>query len=52
MTSHNIVLTGILIDSGQQLRQDDPLALKDIIEVVQSKVSDTKDALRYKYNVF
>lgn len=30
-------------DSGQQLKQDDPSALKDIIEIVQGKVS-TKDS--------
>ena len=29
----------VTIDSGQQLRQDDPSALKDIIEIVQGKVS-------------
>jgi nucleolar MIF4G domain-containing protein 1 len=28
-----------MVDSGQQLRQDDPSALKDIIEIVQGKVS-------------
>jgi nucleolar MIF4G domain-containing protein 1 len=33
-------------DSGQQLRQDDPLALKDIIQIVQDKVTDHQDALR------
>jgi nucleolar MIF4G domain-containing protein 1 len=35
-------------DSGQQLRHDDPAALKDIIEIVQKKVAqkDDKD-LRY-----
>lgn len=34
-------------DSGQQLRQDDPSALKDIIQIVQNKVSDKNEALRY-----
>jgi nucleolar MIF4G domain-containing protein 1 len=29
----------LMVDSGQQLRQDDPSALKDIIEIVQGKVS-------------
>jgi nucleolar MIF4G domain-containing protein 1 len=29
----------LTIDSGQQLRQDDPSALKDIIEIVKGKVS-------------
>lgn len=33
-------------DSGQQLRQDDPSALKDIIQIVQNKVSDKDDVLR------
>jgi hypothetical protein len=28
-----------LLDSGQQLRQDDPSALKDIIDIVQKKVT-------------
>ncbi|KAH0585267.1 hypothetical protein H2248_008510 [Termitomyces sp. 'cryptogamus'] len=39
------LLLKIARNSGQQLRQDDPSALKDIIEVVQNKVSNTKDAL-------
>ena len=29
----------LTVGSGQQLRQDDPSALKDIIEIVQGKVS-------------
>jgi len=29
----------LMVDSGQQLRRDDPSALKDIIEIVQGKVS-------------
>ncbi|KAG6900793.1 hypothetical protein C0993_000112 [Termitomyces sp. T159_Od127] len=39
------LLLKITRNSGQQLRQDDPSALKDIIEIVQHKVSETKDAL-------
>lgn len=35
-------------DSGQQLRHDDPAALKDIIEIVQKKVAGKDDQdLRY-----
>lgn len=37
----------ICSDSGQQLRQDDPSALKDIIQIVQDKVSDKSDDLRF-----
>ena len=33
------------IDSGQQLRADDPSALKDIIEIVHSKLPEDKNAL-------
>jgi nucleolar MIF4G domain-containing protein 1 len=29
----------LTVDSGQQLRHDDPSALKDIIDIVQGKVS-------------
>ena len=39
---HSTVLEHILmfvLDSGQQLRQDDPSALKDIIDIVQKKAS-------------
>jgi len=32
-----IAATELLRDSGQQLRQDDPSALKDIVQIVQSK---------------
>ncbi|KAG6896315.1 hypothetical protein C0992_009105 [Termitomyces sp. T32_za158] len=39
------LLLKIARNSGQQLRQDDPSALRDIIGTVQHKVSDTKDAL-------
>ncbi|KAG6853988.1 hypothetical protein C0991_011851 [Blastosporella zonata] len=38
------LLLKIVRNSGQQLRQDDPLALKDIIQIVQSKVSEQDDA--------
>jgi nucleolar MIF4G domain-containing protein 1 len=43
----------VLADSGQQLRQDDPSALKDIIGIVQSKLSGQDEKLRYAsfYNV-
>jgi len=34
-----IVATELSRDSGQQLRQDDPSALKDIVQIVQSKTS-------------
>jgi nucleolar MIF4G domain-containing protein 1 len=34
-------------DSGQQLRQDDPSALTDIIQIVQSKVTSNSGELRY-----
>jgi nucleolar MIF4G domain-containing protein 1 len=36
-------------DSGLQLRLDDPSALKDIIQIVQTKVSSQDDALRFVY---
>ncbi|KAF8071844.1 hypothetical protein FPV67DRAFT_1482904 [Lyophyllum atratum] len=39
------LLLKILRNSGQQLRQDDPSALKDIIQIVQNKVSGKGDAL-------
>ncbi|RDB25941.1 Suppressor of glycerol defect protein 1 [Hypsizygus marmoreus] len=39
------LLLKIVRNSGQQLRQDDPSALKDIIQTVQSKVSDKDEAL-------
>lgn len=35
------------LDSGQQLRQDDPAALKDIIQVVQGKTPTTESSSRY-----
>ncbi|ELU40043.1 CCCH zinc finger protein [Rhizoctonia solani AG-1 IA] len=31
------------LDSGQQMRQDDPLALKDIIQLVQDKMKGKRD---------
>jgi nucleolar MIF4G domain-containing protein 1 len=34
-------------DSGQQLRQDDPSALTDIIQIVQNKVMSNSGDLRY-----
>ncbi|KAF8969183.1 hypothetical protein BDZ97DRAFT_1754792 [Flammula alnicola] len=39
------LLLKIVRNSGQQLRQDDPSALKDIIQIVQGKVSTTDDAV-------
>ena len=33
-------------DSGQQLRHDDPSALKDIIQIVQNKVAGKDELLR------
>ncbi|KAF8206291.1 hypothetical protein K438DRAFT_1917728 [Mycena galopus ATCC 62051] len=39
------LLLKIVRNSGQQLRQDDPSALKDIIQIVQSKISDNDEAL-------
>ncbi|KAG6862500.1 hypothetical protein C0995_000047 [Termitomyces sp. Mi166 len=39
------LLLKIVRNSGQQLRQDDPSALKDIVQIVQDKVPETKDAL-------
>lgn len=43
-----MTLTDIIFaDSGQQLRQDDPSALKDIINIVQGKIVSRKDAVRY-----
>jgi hypothetical protein len=35
------------VDSGQQLRQDDPSALKDIIALVQTKLSNQDELLRF-----
>ncbi|KAJ7126872.1 hypothetical protein C8R44DRAFT_779779 [Mycena epipterygia] len=39
------LLLKIVRNSGQQLRQDDPSSLKDIIQVVQNKISDHDEAL-------
>ncbi|KAI9461662.1 hypothetical protein BJY52DRAFT_1357376 [Lactarius psammicola] len=39
------LLLKLLRNSGQQLRQDDPTALKDIVQIVQSKTSDTETSL-------
>ena len=36
-------LIRLTVDSGQQLKQDDPSALKDIIDIVQGKVSIKDD---------
>ncbi|TFK33233.1 hypothetical protein BDQ12DRAFT_691462 [Crucibulum laeve] len=37
------LLLKVVRNSGPQLRQDDPSALKDIIQIVQSRVPDNKD---------
>lgn len=37
------LLLKIVRNSGQQLRQDDPSALTDIIQIVQSRVTDKKE---------
>jgi len=42
-----IVVTELLRDSGQQLRQDDPSALKDIVQIVQSKTSEAERPSKY-----
>lgn len=39
------LLLKLLRNSGQQLRQDDPSALKDIVQIVQSKTSDAETLL-------
>ncbi|KAK7033227.1 MIF4G/MA4-domain-containing protein [Favolaschia claudopus] len=39
------LLLKVVRNSGQQLRQDDPSALRDIIQIVQSKISDQDEAL-------
>ncbi|KAJ3878247.1 hypothetical protein F5051DRAFT_488805 [Lentinula edodes] len=39
------LLLKLVRNSGQQLRADDPLALKDIIQIVQDKIEKQEDAL-------
>ncbi|KAJ3808183.1 hypothetical protein F5876DRAFT_90169 [Lentinula aff. lateritia] len=39
------LLLKLVRNSGQQLRADDPLALKDIIQIVQDKIDKQEDAL-------
>ncbi|KAF8825185.1 hypothetical protein HHX47_DHR7000549 [Lentinula edodes] len=39
------LLLKLVRNSGQQLRADDPLALKDIIQIVQDKIDRQEDAL-------
>ena len=47
-----MVLTGIVLDSGHQMRQDDPLALKDIIQLVQDKMrGKDPNELRYEHTL-
>jgi nucleolar MIF4G domain-containing protein 1 len=36
---NRVIVADPLQDSGQQLRQDDPNALKDIVQIVQNKTS-------------
>jgi nucleolar MIF4G domain-containing protein 1 len=43
----SITATKLLRDSGQQLRQDDPSALKDIVQIVQSKTSEVEKPSKY-----
>jgi nucleolar MIF4G domain-containing protein 1 len=43
-----IAVTELLRDSGQQLRQDDPSALKDIVQIVQSKTSEVEKPSKYR----
>ncbi|KAF7312428.1 MIF4G/MA4-domain-containing protein [Mycena indigotica] len=46
LTEFNVdLLLKIVRNSGQQLRQDDPSSLKDIIQIVQSKISDHTETL-------
>ncbi|KAF8896428.1 armadillo-type protein [Infundibulicybe gibba] len=46
LTEFNVeLLLKIMRNSGLQLRQDDPSALKDIIQIVQSKISNKDDGL-------
>lgn len=41
-------LTLLFSDAGQQLRQDDPSALKDIIQIVQNKMyNKEQSSIRY-----
>jgi nucleolar MIF4G domain-containing protein 1 len=42
-----IVVAELLRDSGQQLRQDDPSALKDIVQIVQSRTSGVEKPSKY-----
>ncbi|KAG1821658.1 uncharacterized protein BJ212DRAFT_1445192 [Suillus subaureus] len=41
------LLLKLLRSSGQQLRQDDPMALKDIVTLAQSRATGQADAMRY-----
>ncbi|KAF7316744.1 MIF4G/MA4-domain-containing protein [Mycena chlorophos] len=46
LTEYNVdLLLKIVRNSGQQLRQDDPSSLKDIIQIVQGKTSEHMDTL-------
>ncbi|KAJ7067055.1 hypothetical protein C8F01DRAFT_657335 [Mycena amicta] len=46
LTEFNVdLLLKIVRNSGQQLRQDDPSSLKDIIQTVQGKISDHTETL-------
>ena len=42
-----LIVANLLRDSGQQLRQDDPSALKDIVQIVQSKASGAEKTPKY-----
>lgn len=41
------LLLKLIRSSGQQLRLDDPLALKDITQIVQEKVAMSEGKQRY-----
>ena len=45
--SDHLIAADWLRDSGQQLRQDDPSALKDIVQIVQSKTSGVEKISTY-----
>jgi nucleolar MIF4G domain-containing protein 1 len=46
-TSERGNMAKLVRDSGQQLRQDDPSALKDIVQIVQSKALDAEKPSKY-----
>jgi nucleolar MIF4G domain-containing protein 1 len=44
---HSFILLKVSTVSGRQLRQDDPLALKDIVQLVSENTSHRKEDLRF-----